>query len=265
MKANEYLGRHGGRTAGLFVATVVACATALGAAKADNRSDSQSELAKAILGAQTAGSATDASQARAAVAAPAPVVVAPPPIAFMTPVLGHPINSNFGLRRLPEERVARMHEGVDIAAPTGSPIRATAEGKVASTGYSPSYGKYVEVDHGDGLTSFYAHMSRTAALRVGETVKAGDLLGYVGSTGHSTGAHLHFEIRKDGLHFDPTLFVGRTFASVSEMPLFRSAERGYGSAKARVWRASTKARVRASTRHGGGGGGGRIVTTLRAR
>lgn len=250
MNSNEYLGRHGGRAAALLLAGAVLSATAIGAAKADIRPDAQSDLARAILGDQAAPKA---------VATPAVVVQAPPPaplFSFQTPIPGYAINSNFGIRRLPSEGYARMHEGVDIAAPAGVAIHSTAAGKVVDAGVSPSYGRFVEVDHGEGVHSFYAHMSRFAGLKVGETVAAGEVVGFVGSTGHSTGAHLHFEIRKDGLHFDPSLFVGRTFATLATMPFFRSAEFGYAK-PAKTYRAS--ARFRTSRR-----GGGRVGMTLRA-
>jgi murein DD-endopeptidase MepM/ murein hydrolase activator NlpD len=117
-----------------------------------------------------------------------------------------------------------MHEGVDFAAPAGSAIHATAPGRVIGAGVSDSYGRYVEVAHGDGVSSFYAHMSRAAGLRIGTPVRAGAVLGYVGSTGHSTGPHLHFEIRRYGAHYDPARFMGRSFAGYDALPFGRSAE-----------------------------------------
>lgn len=138
-------------------------------------------------------------------------------IAFEFPLPGHAVNSRFGLRRLSFERRARMHDGVDIAAPKGSPIHATADGTVVRTGVSSSYGHFVEVAHGDGLTSFYAHMCRTAGLEPGTKVAAGEVVGYVGSTGHSTGPHLHFEIRDEGKPLNPQDFMGRVFASAAQL------------------------------------------------
>jgi murein DD-endopeptidase MepM/ murein hydrolase activator NlpD len=142
-----------------------------------------------------------------------------PEFSFEVPLPGYAVNSPFGVRQLSFEPRARIHEGVDIAAPIGTEIHATAEGRVSRTGLSSSYGHFVEVAHGDGLTSFYAHMSRTAGLRVGAVVVAGEVLGFVGSTGHSTGPHLHFEIRKDGSPLDPQAFMGRQFASLADLPL----------------------------------------------
>ena len=144
-------------------------------------------------------------------------------ISFEFPLPGYSVNSRFGLRQLTYEPHARIHEGVDIAAPMGSSIHATADGTVSRTGLSSSYGHFVEVAHADGLTSFYAHMSRTAGLEPGAKVEAGEVLGYVGSTGHSTGPHLHFEIRDAGKPLDPQAFMGRVFASASDLPLLQAS------------------------------------------
>lgn len=144
-------------------------------------------------------------------AAEASPVAAVRTIAFSAPIEGYSVNSRFGLRRLSFERRARMHEGLDYAAPSGTPILAAAEGEVIRTGVSSSYGRYVEIQHANGVTSFYAHMSRIRAEE-GQFVAAGDLIGDVGSTGRSTGAHLHFEIRRDGEQINPDDFLGRAFA-----------------------------------------------------
>lgn len=146
-------------------------------------------------------------------------------VRFEAPVAGFHINSIFGYRKLPGEH-GRMHEGVDIAAPTGTPVKAAARGTVLKTGVSPTYGKFVEVEHPNGVTSFYAHLSKVAAgLRSGAPVNEGDTLGAVGSTGRSTGAHLHFEIRQAGRRIDPQSFLGRQFAAL-KLPPFVKAETG---------------------------------------
>ena len=132
-------------------------------------------------------------------------------IAFSAPIVGYETNSRFGLRRLSYERRARMHEGLDYAAPSGTPILAAADGEIVATGVSSSYGRYVEVLHPNGVTSFYAHMSRIRAEE-GQFVAAGDHIGDVGSTGRSTGPHLHFEIRRDGEQINPEDFLGQSFA-----------------------------------------------------
>ena len=105
-------------------------------------------------------------------------------IAFSAPIVGYSTNSRFGLRRLSYESRARMHEGLDYAAPSGTPILAAADGEIVATGVSSSYGRYVEVLHPNGVTSFYAHMSRIRAEE-GQFVAAGDHIGDVGSTGRS--------------------------------------------------------------------------------
>lgn len=138
-------------------------------------------------------------------------------IAFSAPVEGYEANSRFGLRRLSYERRARMHEGLDFAAPSGTPVLAAAEGRVLRTGTSASYGRFVEVRHDNGVTSFYAHLS-AIMVSEGDRLDAGERLGSVGSTGRSTGPHLHFEIRRDGQQIDPEDFLGRAFAAVDVAP-----------------------------------------------
>jgi len=102
----------------------------------------------------------------------------------------------------------RPHEGIDITAAYGTKIIAPAAGRVIKIGYENGYGNLVAIDHGYGLETRYAHMSRWAAgLHVGQSVKRGDLLGYVGSTGLSTGPHLHYEVLRDGRAVDPLRFI----------------------------------------------------------
>lgn len=133
-------------------------------------------------------------------------------VRFLKPVEGHAVNSNFGPRHLAGEAEPRPHEGVDIAAPSGTSIRATAQGRVVRVGYEAGgYGRFVEVRHPNGLTSFYAHMSRIEVRR-GQALSAGDAVGRVGSTGYSTGPHLHFEIRRRGAKLNPTRYLDREFA-----------------------------------------------------
>ena len=109
---------------------------------------------------------------------------------LMWPV-GGSVTSEFG------SRWGRLHAGIDISARTGTPIRAAKAGEVIMAGSQGGYGNVVIVDHGGGLTTLYAHQSRIAA-RDGQQVAQGEVLGYVGSTGHSTGPHLHFETRIGG-------------------------------------------------------------------
>ncbi len=126
---------------------------------------------------------------------------APGPGQLVWPVDGRP-GSQFGYRTHPIFRTRRLHTGVDIGAGTGTTIVAAAEGKVISSGWRGGYGQAVVIDHGGGLSTLYAHQSRLIA-RAGQIVSAGQKIGEVGSTGYSTGPHLHFEVRVNGEPRDP--------------------------------------------------------------
>jgi murein DD-endopeptidase MepM/ murein hydrolase activator NlpD len=111
--------------------------------------------------------------------------------------------SGFGLRIHPVYKVKKMHSGIDFAANIGTPIYATADGRVAVVDVKFSgYGKLVEIDHGFGYRTRYAHM-HDFAVRVGQNVKRGDLIGYVGNTGLSTAPHLHYEVHINNVQVDP--------------------------------------------------------------
>lgn len=119
------------------------------------------------------------------------------------------ISSGFGPRRAPTAGASTFHKGVDLAAPTGTPVRATKGGKVSisthqtSNGRSTGYGNWVEIKHDDGTSSRYGHLS-ARDVQVGQRVEAGQVIGKVGNTGTSTGAHLHFEVRNaNGEAVDP--------------------------------------------------------------
>jgi murein DD-endopeptidase MepM/ murein hydrolase activator NlpD len=160
---------------------------------------------------------------RLAAAQPVAPAPAPPPvlIAFQSPLPGYEIDSPFGLRQLPWEEHGRLHAGVDIAAPTGQPILAAADGVVVRTGQDPGYGRFVELKHAEGLTTLYGHLAAfDPQVAPGAAMKAGSAVGRTGSTGTSTGAHLHFEIHdvKDR-PLNPELFLGRSFASAEDLPL----------------------------------------------
>lgn len=164
--------------------------------------------------------------APARVALKAPVAVQAPTqdevlIAFEEPAPGHAVVSPFGLRQLPWEGNGRLHEGVDISADSGSPVVAVAEGVVVEAGTKGGYGRYVAVRHAAGLTTFYAHLGGIGAdVKAGLEVKAGQHLGQIGSTGVSTGPHLHFEIRDpEGRPLDPSMFLGKAFAEAGDLPL----------------------------------------------
>ena len=99
-----------------------------------------------------------------------------------------------------------MHTGLDFRASTGDPVRATANGKVVNAGWSGGYGRMVEIDHGNGLSTRYGHLS-AINVKIGQQVTIGQVIGEVGSTGRSTGPHLHYETRIDGDAVDPQKFL----------------------------------------------------------
>ena len=138
---------------------------------------------------------------------------------FIEPVADRAINSLFGMRRLGGEPGARMHKGVDIAAPMGTPVLAAAEARVFRIGSDPGgYGNFVELTHPNGMTSFYAHLSRIDVAS-GDVVPSGYRIGLVGSTGYSTGPHLHFEIRRNGAQLNPQRVIGQSFQVKATAPL----------------------------------------------
>ena len=120
------------------------------------------------------------------------------------PVSGVRISSGFGYRRHPILGYTKLHTGVDFAAPRGTPIRAAGSGVIAHAGWRGGYGRAVVIRHGKRMKTLYAHMSRIArGIRKGAPVRQGQVLGYVGSTGRSTGPHLHFEVRRNGRPVNP--------------------------------------------------------------
>ncbi|MGV8930314.1 MAG: M23 family metallopeptidase [Brevundimonas sp.] len=174
----------------------------------------------AMAAAPVADPAADAlTEALAAPEAPPMTAVAEPAgpvtrlIAFEAPVRGRDINSAFGLRRLPGQ-AARNHDGVDIAAPRGTGVYVAAEGSVLRTGYDPEgYGRFIEIRHPNGMTTLYGHLSRIDVAS-GDSVAAGTRIGLVGSTGRSTGPHLHFEVRRGERHVNPAKVMGHDFEIV---------------------------------------------------
>lgn len=120
---------------------------------------------------------------------------------LIKPVNG-PYGSGFGMRMHPILKYRRMHNGVDIAAPHGARIWAAGSGKVIFAGYRSGYGNYVMIDHGGGLATVYAHCSRIG-VKVGQYVQQGQTIAWVGSTGLSTGPHLHWEVRVNGKPVNP--------------------------------------------------------------
>lgn len=122
------------------------------------------------------------------------------------PVLNYRLTSSFGGRSDPFRGTRRMHNGLDMAGPVGTPIYATADGVVTRSSWFGGYGRYISINHGGGIETRYGHMSE---LLVGEGVRVrrGQLIGRMGSTGRSTGSHLHYEVRIDGQPVNPVPFM----------------------------------------------------------
>lgn len=112
------------------------------------------------------------------------------------------VSSSYGMRQHPLLGFMRFHRGVDLRAAWGAPIRAAADGRVTGAGWAGGYGRQVRISHSGGLATTYSHMSRISAAP-GQTVRRGQLIGYVGSSGLSTGPHLHYEVFKDGRPVNP--------------------------------------------------------------
>jgi murein DD-endopeptidase MepM/ murein hydrolase activator NlpD len=128
-------------------------------------------------------------------------------VPYRKPVIGVvEFTSGFGVRNDPFLGRPAMHTGLDFRAASGDPVRATANGKVVTAGWMGGYGRMVEIDHGNGLSTRYGHMSEIN-VKVGDRIKIGQVIGAVGSTGRSTGPHLHYETRIDGDPVDPQKFL----------------------------------------------------------
>jgi murein DD-endopeptidase MepM/ murein hydrolase activator NlpD len=146
---------------------------------------------------------------------------------FRMPVEGR-VTSSFGYRTHPILGYRRMHTGMDFGAPYGAPVVAAAAGQVASAGWYGGYGRTVQISHGSGIATLYAHMSRLA-VAPGQPVVAGQVIGYVGSTGFSTGPHLHYELHRNGQRVDPASFRFTTRSQLSggDLEAFRGRMRAF--------------------------------------
>lgn len=142
------------------------------------------------------------------------------------------ISSRFGLRADPYDGQARYHRGLDIPGPTGTPIYASSGGRVTFAGWRGSFGLLVEIDHGGGIATRYAHLA-TLLVDDGMIVRPGQTIGLMGSTGRSTGNHLHFEVLHNGRQIDPLTSLNRTIA-----PLPRNRFRTQGSPATEIFRSS---------------------------
>jgi murein DD-endopeptidase MepM/ murein hydrolase activator NlpD len=147
------------------------------------------------------------------------VVDTAPQIAAVSVPAGMPLESamltsDYGMRTHPVLGGRRNHKGVDLAQPTGTPVYATADGIVSMAEYYSSYGNYIQIEHGGELQTRYAHLSGYAVAE-GEPVRKGQLIGFVGSTGRSTGPHLHYEVRVAGEAVDPRPYMVATDLAVA--------------------------------------------------
>ncbi|MGA8486916.1 MAG: peptidoglycan DD-metalloendopeptidase family protein [Gaiella sp.] len=185
-----------------IVTRLVASRDALVAARSEKtttlasiRSDRDSTLAE-IDTLEQQSAALEARIREAQQRSSVPAVVAPSGSGVLGWPVSGPVTSGFGVRW------GRMHEGIDIAVGEGTPVRAAAAGTVIYAGWMSGYGNLVAVDHGNGLSTAYAHNS-SLAVSVGQSVAAGEIVSYSGNTGNSTGPHVHFEVRVDGSAVDP--------------------------------------------------------------
>ncbi len=134
------------------------------------------------------------------------------------PVEGLHLTSDFGMRVHPILGVRKGHKGIDLAGPVGTPIHAPADGVVSRANWFSSYGLYVSLEHGGNIETRFGHMSRLN-VAAGQMVKKGDVIGYIGSTGRSTGPHLHYEVRVAGAAVNPIPYM----QSVEDRPVLAMA------------------------------------------
>ena len=149
--------------------------------------------------------------------------IAPVSIPSRNPLAKEVMTSGFGMRDHPVIGGRRAHKGVDLAAPIGTPVYAPADGVVSRASWFSSYGLYVSLEHGAEMQTRYGHLSRLNVAE-GQTVHKGDVIGFVGSTGRSTGPHLHYEVRVDGEAVNPVPYMQSGLAA-------KAAEASEGEAK----------------------------------
>lgn len=179
-----------------------------------NETATATQITGAIDAAQAASSTGDRefselfaswrSMDRTGIAAPAPIASVSVPSRM--PLDSATLTSDFGMRTHPVLGGRRNHKGIDLAQPTGTPVYATADGVVGKAEWFSSYGNYIQIEHGGEMQTRYAHLSGYAVAG-GEQVRKGQLIGFVGSTGRSTGPHLHYEVRIAGEAVDPTPYM----------------------------------------------------------
>ncbi len=130
-------------------------------------------------------------------------------IPSIMPVRGVRTTSNFGMRSDPFRGNRRRHNGIDLAGPIGTPIYATADGVVSKAQWFGGYGRYIQIEHGGAMQTRYGHMSRLN-VRANQRVRKGEVIGYMGSSGRSTGSHLHYEVRISGKPVNPLPYMQGT-------------------------------------------------------
>lgn len=140
------------------------------------------------------------------VAFPSTPALSLPSAAFVYPLVGTRVSSDYGWRKHPVVKAVRHHDGIDLAAPQGALIRAVRSGTVVFADPYGGYGNLIVVKHGNDMTSHYGHCSEIK-VHTGQRVKAGEIIGTVGSTGRVTGPHLHFEIRINGVPENPEALI----------------------------------------------------------
>lgn len=197
--------------AGLFASPVQAQETAIGVAASSRAADGTvavdaefRDLFSSWSDLETGGSVTATGEI---LAAPRASVAVP----SRMPLDAVRMTSGFGMRTHPVLGGRRQHQGIDLSAPAGTPVYATADGLVGMAQWYSSYGNYVQIEHGGELQTRYAHLT-SYTVNPGDTVQKGDLIGYVGSTGRSTGPHLHYEVRVAGAAVDPRPYMVANFA-----------------------------------------------------
>lgn len=147
-----------------------------------------------------------------------------------TPVDGARLSSKFGMRKHPISGYRKMHRGVDFAAPRGTPIYAAGDGKVVKMGWVGGYGRYIKIKHNSEYCTAYGHMHRFAkGLKIGARVRQGQKIGAVGSTGHATGPHLHYEVHRHGKQINPKLvkMVGGNKLKGRDLNYFRACKQNF--------------------------------------
>ena len=152
------------------------------------------------------------------------------------------VTSNFGVRSDPFHRGQRMHEGMDMAAATGSPVYATGDGYVRRARVAGGYGNLVEIEHGFGYETRFGHLSRILVAE-GQFVRRGTMVGLVGSTGRSTGPHLHYEVRIGGRAVQPSSFMQIAFTTQPDWAQVRLAASAPAQAPVRYAAASSPTRT----------------------